>query len=133
MACPTTHGEWTFNMVNDKTPTQTVVLIFCLKVDNGIVTGTVSDKDGNHLSTDDRVTGVRQPVDQRSRDVMSLHFRWDTSSQAIRVFLAGAVFDDGLLKFEGRFLALAVSSQVGIVRPDGPDDGDTGTGTGTMT
>ena len=135
MACPAEHQEWTFRMRNDRTPAQFDTLIFCLRVEGGVVTGTVTDSSGNPLSTDNRVTGRRMTASvPPDKECMDLNFRWDTSPIAIKVFLSGHVFvDSSLDKFVGRFRAYRIGDSQQMVKLLGPGDGDTGTGTGQQT
>ncbi len=146
MACTMDHEEWTFHMVNDRTGTDDI-LIFCFKFVNGVLTGTVTDAEQKPLSTDTSVKGIRVGVGNLAdllgigvmvTDVVSFNFRWDQETRPIRVSIAGCIFEDdsGLLKFEGRFRAIADAMVVADnSRPLllGPGDGDTGTGSGTQT
>jgi hypothetical protein len=147
MACNRGHEEWTFHMLNDRTGDNEII-IFCLKVERGVVTGTVSDENGAPLSTDTRVKGIRVhvpeqlglrvPTGEPVTHLMTLRLRWDKSTENIKVLTLGSVFEDdsNLVKFEGRFLAypalLGFAEASRILLP-GPDTGDTGTGSGTQT
>lgn len=146
MACTANQDEWTFHMVVDRTGDETI-LIFCLGVDHGVVTGTVTDENGNPLSTDVRVKGTRIPLGglgihvstgELAMEAMTLRFRWDTNGKPIKVRLLGSIFQDAsdLVKFEGRFLAypgLLPFASEGKRIMAGPDTGDTGTGNGQQT
>lgn len=138
--------RWPIHMTNDDGGApQDILLLFCLRIDGEVVTGTVSDDDGNPLSTDERVTGRRIRIEESGREVMDLSFRWDKQTEAIQVFMGGSVYEDSsqVTHFEGRFGAFTLGIPLTKVEagreplppppPDGPDGGDTGTGTGTQT
>jgi len=145
MAC-TSDEEWTIHMVNDQTGSDDII-IFCLNIRNGVVTGSVTDEEGNPLSTDTRVKGIRVPIGALNihvstgeviSDFLTLRFRWDKGPTAIKVLLMGSTYRDAndLNKFEGRFLAylgqLTVADSSRFILA-GPDTGETGTGNGTQT
>lgn len=140
MACNTGFDPWVFHTINDRT-LEDIRLNFCLKVVRGRVTGEVFDALGQPLSTDPSVVGMRvpMPMTAEERAFMTLDFRWDKNAQPIRVFMIGHVFKDlrlNQLKFDGRFQARAgevLVTQESQSTFAGPDDGDTGTGSGTQT
>lgn len=138
MACDTGFELWNFDTFNDKTPTAPIKLLFCLKFVRGRVIGKVSDLDGNPLSTDPTVVGMRvQLVTPPTDGFMTLDFRWDKQAQPLRVFMVGRVFRDQSTnqdKFDGRFHTRA--GEIALTEQSllaGPDDGDTGTGSGSQT
>ena len=141
MACPDTHPEWTFHMINDRTGVD-ILLLFCLRFERGMVTGTVSDEFGRPLSTDTSVRGITLHDKRPRKDFTTLNFRWDNGTQAIRIFMVGFIFvdDDNVNVFQGRFIAqatgiglLEVAVESARERSGGPDSGDTGTGNGQQT
>lgn len=127
---------WKFHMTNDKTPTQDDVLNFCLKFDQGKVTGTVFDSDGNPLSRDSSVTGTRTPTDNPQVDLVTMHFAWDNDSDTVDVITAGAIFKRSTGRdrnFVGLFHARAIFEATIRAKLLAPGDGDTGTATGNQT
>lgn len=149
MACSNDHEEWTFHMRNKRTGEDDII-IFCIKAEDGVITGTVADENGAPLSTDTRVKGIRVPGDlvdklglqmttgESVTGFMTLRFRWDRPTKNIKIRMMGVVFEDdsNLVKFEGRFRAdaeLRGFADASRTLLEGPDTGDTGTGSGTQT
>jgi hypothetical protein len=139
MACIAPNQEWTIDTHIDGHPeSETAVLVFCLSINNGIITG-----EGSDLSIDppiplSLVTGTSQSIpelDQGFPDPptqMALNFTW-RESQAV---LSGTTFrSGGQNKFLGRFATFKspeVNGGSGAVVA-GASGNDVGTGTGTQT
>ena len=139
MACTAQQEEWTVDITNDRTG-DIIRIIFCLGFDHGQVSGFVFDEFGEPFPGDNSVKGFRVFTPQPPRGFMSLDFRWDKFEVGIRILMVGRIFvdEDGLTKFDGRFIAVpapigsVASSRSGKLLVN-PDVGDTGTGNGTQT
>ena len=139
MACKDLKEEWTIRTLTDARPgrpTAEAFLVFRLSVDEGIITGEVSDGvSGQFLS---EVNGTRQSLGplglEESATLMTLNY----SKETARVMMSGVIFERN---FQGRFTcfgaeqfaAAGLSRSLAIVLPQAGSDGDTGTGTGTQT
>lgn len=140
MACDPGYDPWVFHTINDRTM-ERIRLNFCLKVVGVRLIGKVFDEQGLPLSVDPTVVGIRlrMPPPDEVGAFMTLDFRWDKNGQPLRVFMVGNVFKDrdlNQIRFEGRFHTrggevLVTDEDKSIL--NGPDDGDTGTGSGTQT
>jgi len=138
MACIAPNQEWTIDTHIDGHPkSETAVLVFCLSINDGIITG-----EGSDLSTDppvplSLVTGTSQSIPELDQGFpapptqMTLNFTW-RESQAV---LSGTTFrNGGQNTFRGRF-AIFKSPEVngGAAVVAGAPANDVGTGTGTQT
>ena len=138
MACIAPNQEWTIDTHIDGHPeSETAVLVFCLSINDGIITG-----EGSDLSTDppvalSLVTGTSQSIPELDQGFpapptqMTLNFTW-RESQAV---LSGTTFrNGGQNTFRGRF-AIFKSPEVngGGAVVAGASGNDVGTGTGTQT
>ena len=131
--------EWTIRTITDAQPGRPSTegfLVFRLSVDEGIITGEVSDGlSGEFLSS---VNGTRQSLGplglEDSASLMTLNYSKETS----RAMMSGVIFERN---FQGRFTcfgaeqfaAAGLSRSLAVVLPQAGSDGDTGTGTGTQT
>jgi hypothetical protein len=131
--------EWTIRTITDERPGRPSTegfLVFRLSIDEGIISGEVSDGlSGEFMST---VTGTRQSLGplglEDSASLMTLNYSKETS----RAMMSGVIFERN---FQGRFAcfgaeqfaAAGLSRSLAIVLPQAGSDGDTGTGTGTQT
>ncbi|HET6976037.1 MAG TPA: hypothetical protein VFI24_06930 [Pyrinomonadaceae bacterium] len=139
MACIDPKEEWTIRTLTDARPGRTSAeefLVFCLSVDEGIITGEVSDGiSGEFLSA---VNGTRQSLGPLGLDESASLMTLNYSKETTRIMMSGVIFERN---FQGRFTTFAaeqpaaagVSSNLAIVLPQAGSDGDTGTGTGTQT
>lgn len=149
MACQTGFQEWTFDLTVDGAPAP-LRLTFCMKFDGFLVSGKVFDPTFNPAKELSYLTGLRVPTPTSDNDVLSLEFMWDQ----VRIFMAGFTFIQSKDRFEGRFMATALTDALNApnatsVEAQGaetsaetsadtlaqvpPDPGDTGTGNGTQT
>lgn len=138
MACNAPRQEWTIETRIDGHPEpEKGVIVFCINIENGKITGEVSDLTTGTPVPLSPVTGSSQPLPELGPEitVMTLIFKWGTS----RVVLSGTTFHTGVTnKFRGGFAAFRAPVVDGALSPDEgladePGDGDTGTGTGTQT
>jgi hypothetical protein len=131
MACSGTEKEWTFDTITDPRngrPSKSATLIFCLKIDNGVITGSAFDGVSRERLSD--VTGTSEPILDTGLSLMTLGFTWGPSD----VMMAGFTFTTAadITHFQGRFRAFHPFNAP-ITLLDAPDPGDTGTGTGQQT
>jgi len=139
MACIEPNEEWTIETVTDARPNRpstTQILVFCLSIDQGMITGEVADGvTGQVLSL---VKGTRESLGRLGLDEASSLMTLNFSNGPARVMMSGVTF---LRNFRGRFTsfvdaqvaAMGSVSEPGTASPFVPSDGDTGTGTGSQT
>ena len=137
MACTAPNQEWTIDTLVDGQPeSETAVLVFCLSINNGKITGEGSDLSGETPVSLSSITGTSQPLPELDQGFeippthMTLNFTW----REAKAVLSGTTFvtGSGQNRFRGRFATFkpnggspAVATVAGA--------GDTGTGTGTQT
>lgn len=134
--------EWTLDIIRESKlnqPAFRAILVFNLRAENGIVTGTVSEGvEGRLLSA---VNGTHQPLPGIAPWFMTLDFKWGDTDMMV----SGVTYESsGIVRFVGRFRSLALTavaaagvigdvSEFNIVPGTNPGSGDTGTATGQQT
>ena len=138
MACNDPNQEWTIDTHIDGRPeSEIATLVFCLSINNGIITGEGSDTSTDPPVPLSLVTGTSQsiPLNQGFPDPptqMTLNFTW-RESQAV---LSGTTFrNGGPNTFLGRFTIFKSPEVNGGSGPvvTAASGNDVGTGTGTQT
>jgi hypothetical protein len=140
MACSEPRQEWTIDTVTDPRrdhPSERGVLVFCLSIDRGIISGEVADGiSGDFLS---EVTGSQQSLGTMGLDADASLITLNFSKGSAQVAMSGVIFQRN---FRGRFttfvgateLAATVPfSRMAFAVPQTPGDGDTGSASGTQT
>jgi len=138
--CSEPRQEWTIDTITDPRrdhPSERGVLVFCLSIDRGIITGEVADGiSGDFLS---QVTGSQQSLGTIGLDAEASLLTLNFSKGPAQVAMSGVIFQRN---FRGRFttfvgaaeLAAAVPfSRMTFAVPQTPGDGDTGSASGTQT
>jgi hypothetical protein len=138
MACVAPKEEWTIAMISDSATnaSEQRIVVFCVDVNDGIITGEVTEVVNGEAKLLSAVTGTHELLPGTNIAFRTFNF----TSGSSRVMLAGnASLSSTPREFVGRYAAFA-SAQVAASAGGGstapqfaPGDGDTGTGTGTQT
>ncbi len=141
MTCREPRQEWTIDTVTDPRrdhPSERGVLVFCLSIDRGIITGEVADGiNGDFLS---EVTGTQQSLGTIGLDAGASLLTLNFSKGPAQVAMSGVTFQRN---FRGRFTTFVGAAELAATAPfsgsmtfavpQTPGDGDTGSASGTQT
>lgn len=139
MTCSEPRQQWTIDTVTDPRrdrPSERGLLVFCLSIDRGIITGEVADGvSGDFLS---EVTGSQQSLGTMGLDAGASLLTLNFSNGSAQVAMSGVIFQRN---FRGRFTTFGVAelaatapfSRMTFAVPQTPGDGDTGSASGTQT